>query len=89
MLGLIPNTKSGFGIIFWHWINFSAGTEFVSLPRLMTKIWPLTLHFKVYFHDFSDDLQTLFFICAFFAKISKSPGTRVSLNGGAEYELSL
>ena len=32
--------KNGFGIQVRHWIDLSAGTEFFSLPKLLTKICP-------------------------------------------------
>jgi len=40
-----PKTKSGFGITVWHWINLAAGTEFFSVPKLLTEIWPFKPHF--------------------------------------------
>ena len=40
-----PKTKSGFGIKVRHWINLSAGSEFFSLPKLLTEIWPFKPHF--------------------------------------------
>ena len=33
------------GIKVRHWIDLSAGTELLSLPKLLTKIWPFKSHF--------------------------------------------
>ena len=40
-----PKTKSGFGIKLQNWINLSSGTGFLSLPKLLTEIWPFKPHF--------------------------------------------
>ena len=40
-----PKTKSGFGIKLQNWINLSSGTDFLSLPKLLTEIWPFKPHF--------------------------------------------
>ena len=57
------NTE-GFGIQVWHWINLSAGTEFLSLPKLLTEIWLFRPNFLAYFHfhGFSKGNLDTFFI---------------------------
>ena len=63
-----PKTKSDFGIKVQNWINLSSGTDFLSLPKLLTEIWPFKPHFWDYFHfhGFSwGHLHTFFHFCIF------------------------
>ena len=45
-----PKAKRCFGIKVRHWINLSYGTDFWSLPKLLTEICPFQPHFQAYFH---------------------------------------
>ena len=40
-----PKTRSCFGIKVQNLINLSSGTDYLSLPKLLTEIWPLKPHF--------------------------------------------
>ena len=65
-----PKTKSDFGIKVQNWINLSSGTDFLSLPKLLTEIWPFKPHFWAYFifTAFPEVICMHFFIFVFFAK---------------------
>ena len=65
---LSTEDKGGKGIKVGHWSNLSAGTDFLSLPKLLTEIWPIKPHFWAYFHfhGFSwGHLHTFFHFCIF------------------------
>jgi len=75
-----PKTKSGFGINIRHWIDLSAGTEFFSRLKLLTKIWPFKRHFEAYFHfhGFSDgNFRTFFLFLNFWSKFRNPQPTNV------------
>ena len=40
-----PKTRSCLGIKVQNLINLSSGTDYLSLPKLLTEIWPLKPHF--------------------------------------------